>query len=161
MGQAIGQMLPLGVGVALSPIPIIGVVLMLATPRARSNGLAFLAGWVGGLAVAGTVVLLLSSGADASDSGAPANWVSWLKIALGLLLLAVALKEWRGRPRPGEEATMPGWMKTIDRFEVPKAAGLGVLLSAVNPKNLLLVIAAAAAISQTGVPAGQQAVALA
>jgi hypothetical protein len=29
MGQAIGQVLPLAVGVALSPVPIIAVVLML------------------------------------------------------------------------------------------------------------------------------------
>ena len=56
---------------------------------------------------------------------------------------------------------MPAWMQAIDDFEVPKAAALGVLLSAVNPKNLVLVIGAAAAIAQTGVGAGQQAVALA
>jgi threonine/homoserine/homoserine lactone efflux protein len=161
MGQAIGQVLPLGVGVALSPVPIIGVVLMLATPRARSNGLAFLLGWIGGLAVAGTVVLLISSGAEASESGQPADWVNVLKIVLGLLLLGVALKQWRGRPRGGEEGTMPKWMATIDSFGAPKAAGLGVLLSAVNPKNLLLVVGAGAAISQTGASAGGQAVALA
>ncbi|MBS1883041.1 MAG: GAP family protein [Actinobacteria bacterium] len=161
MGQAVGQVLSFGVGVSLSPIPIVGVVLMLATPRARGNGLAFLVGWVVGLAVAGTAVLLVSSGAEASESGAPADWVNWLKIVLGLLLLGVALKQWRGRPQGGAEAAMPAWMKTIDGFEAPKAAGLGVLLSAVNPKNLLLVVGAAAAIAQTGVGAGEQAVALA
>ena len=35
MGEAIGQILPLATGVALSPIPIIAVILMLVTPRAR------------------------------------------------------------------------------------------------------------------------------
>jgi threonine/homoserine/homoserine lactone efflux protein len=161
LGQAIGQVLSLGVGVALSPIPIVGVVLMLATPRARSNGIAFIVGWILGLAVVGAVVLLVSGGADASESGAPADWVTWLKIILGLLLLGVALRQWRGRPRAGSEPQMPAWMKAIDDFRPPKAAGLGVLLSAVNPKNLLLVVAAAAAISQTGVGAGKQAIALA
>jgi threonine/homoserine/homoserine lactone efflux protein len=153
--------LSLGVGVAISPVPIIGVVLMLATPRARSNSLAFLAGWVAGLALVGTIVLLVSSGAEASESGAPATWVNWLKIVLGVLLLVVAARQWRGRPKPGEEAAMPGWMRAIDTFRAPKAAGLAVLLSAVNPKNLLLVVAAAAAISQTGASTGGQAVALA
>jgi threonine/homoserine/homoserine lactone efflux protein len=161
MGEAIGQVLSLGVGVALSPIPIIGVVLMLATPRARQNGLAFVLGWIAGLAGAGTIVLLVSSGADASEGGGPADWVNVLKVILGLLLLVVALKQWRGRPRPGEEATMPKWMQTIDQFQPPKAAGLALLLSAVNPKNLLLVVGAAAAIAQTGTSAGSQAVALA
>jgi threonine/homoserine/homoserine lactone efflux protein len=161
MGEAIGQVLSLGVGVALSPIPIIGVVLMLATPRARSNGPAFVLGWVVGLAAAGAIVLVLSSGADASKSGEPADWVNVLKIVLGALLLGVALKQWRGRPRAGEEASMPKWMQAIDQFRPPKAAGLALLLSAVNPKNLLLVVGAAAAIAQTGTSAGNQAIALA
>jgi threonine/homoserine/homoserine lactone efflux protein len=56
---------------------------------------------------------------------------------------------------------MPAWMQAIDTFQAPKAAGLAVLLSAINPKNLLLVVAAAAAISQTGASTGSQAVALA
>jgi hypothetical protein len=52
MGQAIGQVLSFGVGVALSPVPIIAVVLMLATAKGRVNGPAFIAGWVLGLAAA-------------------------------------------------------------------------------------------------------------
>lgn len=161
MGQAIGQVLSFGVGVALSPVPIIGVVLMLATPRARANGIAFLAGWIGGLAVVGTIVLLVSSDLEGSEGGAPADWVSLLKIVLGVLLLGVALRQWRTRPRAGEEVEMPEWMARVDRFRASQAAGLAVLLSALNPKNLLLVVGAAAAIAQTGASAGSQAVALA
>ena len=68
-GQAIGQVLSFGVGVALSPLPIIAVVLMLATPKGRANGPAFLTGWVLGIAVLGTTVLLIASGASASAHG--------------------------------------------------------------------------------------------
>lgn len=161
MGQAIGQVLSLGVGVALSPIAIVGVVLMLGTPRARSNGPAFLAGWIGGLAVAGTIVLLISGGANASEGGQPADWTNILRLVLGLVLLRVALRRWRGRPRPGEEPELPRWMKSVDRFTGPRAAAFGVALSALNPKNLVLTIAAASAIAQTEVGAGKQAVALA
>lgn len=161
MGQAIGQALPFAIGIALSPIPIVGVVLMLATPRARVNGLAFLAGWIVGLAVVGTIVLLISSGADASENGAPADWVNWLKIVLGVLLLNVALKQWRGRPRAGEEAEMPAWMSSVDHFGPAKAAAMAVALSAINPKNLVLVLGAAAAISGAGLDAGQDTIAMA
>jgi Sap, sulfolipid-1-addressing protein len=53
MGQAIGEILPFAVGVALSPVPIIAVILMLVTPRARVSGPAFVVGWLTGLAVVG------------------------------------------------------------------------------------------------------------
>jgi threonine/homoserine/homoserine lactone efflux protein len=161
MGQAIGQVLSFAVGVALSPVPIIGVVLMLGTPSARKNGPAFMIGWIAGLTVVGTIVLLVSSGASASKQGQPADWVNVLKLVLGVLLLAVAVKQWRGRPRRGEQARLPGWMRTIDSFTAVRAASFGVVLSALNPKNLLLAVGAAAAIAQTGVGAGKQAVALA
>ena len=161
MGQAIGQVLSFGVGVALSPVPIIAVVLMLATPGGRVNGPAFIAGWIFGLAAAGTILLVAASGAEASSNGAPEEWVSVVKIVLGVLLLLVAARQWRGRPHGDAEPDLPAWMKTIDTFTPPKAAGMAVLLSAVNPKNLLLVVGAAAAIAQTGVSTGDQAVALA
>jgi threonine/homoserine/homoserine lactone efflux protein len=161
MGQAIGQVLSFGIGVALSPVPIIAVVLMLATPKGRVNGPSFLAGWIVGLAVVGTIVLLISSGASASSNGAPATWVSILKIVLGLLLVLLAIKQWRGGPRGDAEPELPAWMKTIDTFTPVKSAGMAVLLSAINPENLLLTVGAAAAIAQTGSSAIDQAVALA
>ena len=71
MGEAIGQILTLGVGVALSPLPIIAVVLMLGTPRARSNGPAFLLGWLAGLALVGAIVLLVFF---VQGSDGPNNW---------------------------------------------------------------------------------------
>ena len=160
MEHAIGQVLTFAVGVSLSPFPIIGMVLMLTTPRGRANGPAFLVGWVVGLVLAGTVVLLVAGGADAA-SGDASDGVSWVKVGLGVLLLGVAARQWRGRPRAGVEPQEPAWMKAVDAFNPVKAAGLGVLLSAVNPKNLLLVAGAALAIAQAGVSGGDQAVALA
>jgi len=48
-----------------------------------------------------------------------------------------------------------------DRQLCPRqGAGHGPLLSGVNPKNLILTLGAATAIAQTGIEAGQQAVAL-
>jgi threonine/homoserine/homoserine lactone efflux protein len=161
MNEAIGEILPLGLVVGLSPVPIIAVVLMLATPRARANGVAFLLGWVAGLTLVGVIVLLVSGAADASDDSGPATWVSVLELVLGLVLVALAVKQWRGRPRGDEEAALPKWMTTIDAFKPPKALGFGVVLSAVNPKNLVVTVAAAAAIAATGIDAGEEAIALA
>jgi len=160
MGQAIGDMLPAAVGVAISPLPIVAVVLMLVTARGRSNGPAFLLGWLFGIAAVGTIVLVLASGASASEEGQPADWVSWLELVLGALLLLVALRQWRSKPSGAEEPATPKWMGALDSFTTPKAGGAGVVLSAVNPKNFLLIVAGTTAIAQTGISAGQQAVAL-
>jgi threonine/homoserine/homoserine lactone efflux protein len=160
MGEAIGQMLPSAVGVAISPIPIVAVVLMLVTARGRVNGPAFLVGWWIGVALVGAIMLLVAGGADATEEGEPATWVSVLELVLGVLLLLVALKQFRGRPHEGEEAKTPKWMSALDRFTPVKATGAGVLLSALNPKNLLLTVAGAAAIAKAGISAGEEAVAL-
>jgi hypothetical protein len=161
MGEAIGQILPMAVGVALSPMPIVAIVLMLVTPQARSNGPAFILGWVVGLTAVGVILLAVADPAGASEDDGPATWVSWLKLVLGVLLLLIALRQWRGRPQGSEEPPAPKWMGAIENFTAVKAAGAGALLSGLNPKNLLLAVAAGAAIAGTGIPGGQQAAAYA
>jgi hypothetical protein len=159
MGQAIGGSLPLAVGIALSPIPIIAVVLMLTSQKARVNGPVFVLGWLVGLGIVGAIVLAFAGPAGASESGSPATWVSWVKLVLGVLLLLVAARQFRSRPRGGEEPHMPKWMTTIDNTTPLAAFGLAAALSGANPKNLLLAVAGGAGIAQTGIPGGQQALA--
>ena len=159
MRQAIGQVLPLAIAAAISPIPIIGVVLMLVTPRARSNSLMFVVGWLVGLAVVGTIGLTVASAASASDNGSPSSGADTFQIVLGALLLIFALRQWRKRPKAGSEQEMPKWMSTVDHFTPLKAAAMGVVLSAVNPKNLLLTLAAATSIASTNISGADQVVA--
>jgi threonine/homoserine/homoserine lactone efflux protein len=161
MGQAIGSTLPLAVGVALSPVPIIAVVLMLTSRRARSNGPAFVIGWLIGLAVIGAIVLSVAGPAGASKSGSPATWVSWVKIVLGAGLLLVAVRQFRGRPKDSDEAALPKWMASIDSMKPLPVLGLAALLGGVNPKNLLLAVSAGASIAQTGISGADQAIAYA
>jgi threonine/homoserine/homoserine lactone efflux protein len=156
VGQAIGDFLPSAVGVAISPLPIIAVVLMLVTPRGRLNGPVFVGGWALGLGIVGAIVLSIAGGAKASTSSGPATWVDVLFLLLGLLLIAISVRQWRGRPHGGETPPTPKWMGALDGFTPVKAGGAGVLLSALNPKNLLLAVAGAAAIAQTGISTGQQ-----
>lgn len=158
--QAIGDLIPSAVGVALSPVPIIAVVLMLGTPKAKRNGPAFALGWVVGLVVVSVIVLLVADGADDPDSSS-ATGVNWGQVVVGLLFLALAAKQWRGRPRPGEEPAMPTWMAGIDAFTPGRSFGLGALLSGANPKNLALTAAGASFIAQAGTTGAESAVAVA
>jgi threonine/homoserine/homoserine lactone efflux protein len=160
LSQAIGAVLPAAVGVALSPIPIVAVILMLGTPRARTNGPAFALGWVLGLTVVSVIVVLVASGADDPDSTS-ADTVEWGKVLLGVLFLALAHRSWRSRPEHGEPATLPKWMTAVDHFTPVRSLVLGVGLSAVNPKNLALTLAAAAAIAQAGLSGEESTLAIA
>lgn len=159
LGKAIGQALPFGVAIALSPIAIIAVALILTMPKGNAKATAFLVGWITGLAGVGAIVLLIASNGNASRHGNPATWVSVLKIVLGLSLLLIAVKQWRGRSAAREHPQLPAWMDTLDRFTVIKSFGIGLLLAAVN--NLVLIVGGAVAISQTGAGTPDQAIALA
>ncbi len=160
MGKAIGEILPYAVAAAITVSAIIGIILMLVTPKAKTNGTAFAVGYVLGFALVGTIVIVLAGGKDYSSGSGPTQTVSIIKLLLGLLLLVAAVRQWRGRPKEGEQSKMPKWMATIDSFTAGKSFGLGVLLSAVNPKNLAMSLAAGLAIAQAAIPTGQEAVVL-
>ncbi|MFE6996541.1 GAP family protein [Microbacterium sp. NPDC057659] len=154
MGDVIGQILPQAVGVAISPIPIIAAILMLLSPKARVTSVGFLLGWVLGIVIATTVFTLLSSVLPQGDDGGskPIQGIIQLLLGAGLLLLAIG--QWRKRPKDGEEPAMPKWMQAIDKITFPVALGLGFLLSAVNPKNLLMTAGAGVTIGSASLSGG-------
>lgn len=152
-----GALLSLALTVAISPLPIIAVVLILATPRGRVNGPAMVGGWVATLAAIGG----LAVGADdllAGDGGAALG--AWLSIGFGALLLVGAARQWRGRPRGDGEPPLPAWMARLDRLSAAGAAGVGAV-AVLNPKNLVPSMAGAALIAASGAPAARQAAAFA
>ncbi len=161
MGQGISEVLPFAIGIAISPIPIIAIILILFSDRARVNGPAFLAGWVIGLTVAATVVYLLSQAGDVGTDSGSSDSVSWGKIVLGVVLLGLARRNWAKRPKPGEPSALPKWMATVDTIAPSRAFGLAVLLSVVNPKNLILAVGAAAGLGQLDLSTSDAVVSLA
>lgn len=161
MGQGISEVLTFAIAVAISPIPIIAVILMLFSTRARVNGPAFLFGWVVALAAVSTIVYVVSHEGNVATSPTAADSVSWGKIVLGVVLLLLARRNWRNRPAPGAEPTMPKWMARVDSLSPLQAAGLGVVLAAVNPKNLILTMGSAAGLAQLGLSTSDAIVAIA
>jgi threonine/homoserine/homoserine lactone efflux protein len=148
MAGVIGQILPEAIGIALSPFPIIGLILILFTKNARTNSLAFLGGWLAGLVIVGLIIFALvnagriSVGEESTEAG-----ISWLTLLLGVVLLFLAYRQWQSRPKAGQQAPTPKWMTTLDSIKPGAAAALGAALSGVNPKNLIFNVSAAAAIA--------------
>jgi len=141
VGEVIAEVMLLGLAVAASPFPIIPAILLLFTPRARATSLGFLVGWVIGIVVGTGLFIALATAIEKLDE--PPTWASWTRMVLGVLLLVLGVLRWRNRRAQQE---IPAWMQSIDSISPAKALRLGVLLSAANPKVLLLAGAAGLAI---------------
>ena len=155
MLDVISSTLTSAVAIAISPIPIIAVILMLMTPRATRLGVSFLLGWFLGITVATTITALLSGilPEPATDSRQPVLGVILLLLGAGLLFLG--WRQWRSRPAPGVTAELPAWMTKIDGMRAPAAFGLAFALAAVNPKNLLVAASAGAVIGRSALSTGE------
>lgn len=145
----VGAFLPVAAAVALSPIPIVVTVAVLGSPRARRNGPSLALGWCVGT-VAVTVVVLAVIRVAAGPDGDVSTGVGWGQVGLGVLFLAMAVRQWRKRPRPGEDPAMPAWMAGLDDATPRRTLLIGLALSAANPKNLALVSSGAATIAEAG-----------
>ena len=154
MASAILGTLPLAVGIALNPIAIVVGILMLGTAYPRLNGLLFTLGWLLGLGLlvvlCGRLVVL--QGGD-SDGGLHLPAIIW--VAIGVLLLAAAAREMRGRPPPGEEPITPRWVRMIDTASGPRVFGIGFFLATISARNLALVAAMAGAIGEAGLDSAE------
>ena len=116
-------LIPLALVVAVSPLSIIPAVLVLQTPRPTPTGLTFLGGWLLGL-TALTAAFVASSDLLGDLHKKPPAWASWLRVALGLALIAYGIYEWLSRHRHTET---PKWMRSFTTL-TPARAGITALV---------------------------------
>src|ERR1700761_7170368 len=104
------KLIPLGLVIAVSPITVIPAVLVLHAPRPRPSGLAFLGGWVLGLAIQ-TALFVAGSGALGGMHKSPPTWASWLRVVLGSALILFGIYRWLTRHGHTES---PKWMRSFE-----------------------------------------------
>jgi threonine/homoserine/homoserine lactone efflux protein len=140
------ELIPLALVVALSPLSIIPGVLVLHSPRPRPTGLAFLAGWLLGLAAL-TSMFVVVSGLAGGLGGKPPGWASWLRVVVGAALIVFGIYRWLNRKK---SAHMPKWMQSLSKLTPARAGAAGFGLTIVNPKVLFICAAAGLAIGTAG-----------
>ena len=145
-GSLLGALIPLGLVIALSPITVIPAVLVLQAPRPRPSGLAFLAGWVLGLAAL-TALSVAASGLLGGLHKSPPTWASWLRVILGTALILFGIYRWLTRHRHTES---PGWMRSFATITPARAAITGAVLVVIRPDVLLICVPAGLAIGGSG-----------
>ncbi len=142
----LGALIPLGLVIALSPITVIPAVLVLQAPRPRPSGLAFLAGWVLGLAAL-TALSVAASGMLGGLHKSPPTWASWLRVILGAALILFGVYRWLTRHRHTES---PAWMRSFASITPARAGVTGTVLVVIRPDVLLICVPAGLAIGGSG-----------
>jgi Na+/melibiose symporter-like transporter len=150
-----GELLPLAVAIAISITTIITTVLMLLSPKAKSRTVSLMVGCVVGVGGAVALFALLAGLLPTQDSGGSSLVAAVINMVVGVLLVVLAVRQWRERPARGGQAELPKWMAEVASMTPSKALVLGLLLSAVVPKNLLLALSAGVIVGEAGLSVGE------
>lgn len=153
MIRAIGEILPLAFGVAMSPVPMVAAMVTLSSPKKLASLTGYLVGWAAGVAAMVTAFVLACALLPDEEALANAPIGGSLRVILAGLLALLAVRTWYQRPVPGAEPEPPSWMIEVPLMGPFRAMLLAFLLAVTSPKNLLL--AAGAGIAAARVSPGQ------
>lgn len=154
MGGAIGNLLTLALGIAISPIPIVAGIRALMSPYARATSLSVLGGWLAGTVITLVVFTLLSSILPERDPDQTRQIAGVIKIVVGAVVLLLAIRQIRSRP-DGGEGRMPPWTSLTPLIGLR----IGFFRSALHPTNLLFCLAAGTVLGTADLPVGETVVA--
>jgi len=150
----VGAILPQALAIALSPVPMICIVLVLLSPRPVRAGMSFAAGWVGALAIAVGLVAWLTDTVAEDNGEAARDGVDLVQLGVGVLFAVLAVKYWRRRPSPGEPPPRPAVVDRIVTMSAPALVLTGAAAVVANVKNLPLVLSAGSYIGGAGLGPG-------
>jgi threonine/homoserine/homoserine lactone efflux protein len=152
----VGEVFPLALVVTISPLNIVPAILLLFTEKPLGNSLSFLAGFITGVAAVLGAFVVIARAIELSPNSDHSTWAGVLKLALGVYLIVAAVRKFRGRPRTGGDAPLPTWMDGIASYTPAKSLVAGLALGALNPKNIVVGLAAAVTVASAGLSTGQQ-----
>jgi threonine/homoserine/homoserine lactone efflux protein len=134
------DLLLIGLGITLEPFPLTAFILILSAEKGTRKGLAFILGWLACLVVVIAAVILVTGGNPPKPNTAQSTAALAVKLALGILLILLAARQWRRMGRPRKP---PTWMARLDQLSLWAAAGLAAFL-----QPWVLVAAGAATVTQ-------------
>ncbi len=142
----VARIVVLALGVALSPVPIVAVLIILLTKRARRGSLVFLAAWIAGNAVAITLAIAFAGNINLPSEGLDLPSEGLMTLLLGVGLFITAWLSRRGRWRSEDPEVVPKWVAAVDDLSPAGGAVVAFTNALTSPKNLALAIAAGIAI---------------
>ena len=138
---------PMAIGIALSPGPVLAVIVLLMSRQAKTSAPAFLIGWL--LPLLGVGILIIFLPGVVASHGGLSDTTGIVKVILGIVLMIVAIPIWKKRPKSDDEMKVPKMFSEIDKFGMGKSFLAGFLTSVFDIKVLALTASAAAHIHAT------------
>ena len=114
----------IGLGITVDPIPLTAFLVVLPSKRGVAKGAAFVSGWLVSLAAVVTATVLLTGNHPPRPHTSPATTALAVRIAIGVVLVAAAIRQWRRMRRPKKPKQPPKWQEHVDHMSVWFAAGL-------------------------------------
>ena len=118
----------IGIAVALDPLPLTAFMIILPSRGGVRKGAAFVFGWLASLAIVVTVTVLATGNSPPKPSTAPSLAALAVKIAIGAVLVVIAVRHIRSRQRPKPPKKPPKWQEHVDGMSPWFALGLAPAL---------------------------------
>lgn len=107
----------IGVAVALDPLPLTAFLIVLPSQRGVRKGAAFVFGWLVSLAVVVTVSVVATGNNPPRPETAPSLATLAVKIALGGVLVVIAIRHRREmKTQPRKPKKPPKWQEHVDNM---------------------------------------------
>jgi hypothetical protein len=124
----------IGLAIAFDPLPILTFIVLLPSRRGAVKGAAFVFGWLVSLAIVVAITVLATGNNPPKPNTAPSLGALAAKIAIGVFLVAIAIRQRRRMGRPRKPKKPPKWQEHVDNMSPWFAFGLA---PAVQPWALI------------------------
>lgn len=118
----------IGLAITLEPVPLTAFILVLASKGGVRKGAAFIFGWLLSIAVVMAVTVLMTGNKPPKPSTAPSLAALAVKIALGVVLVIIGVRQYRKIGQPKKPKKQPKWQTGIDNMSPWYAMGFAPLV---------------------------------
>lgn len=161
MWTAIGDTLPLAIGLALSPFAIVTGIVLLLGSLGRVKTAMFGLGWFAAILTIAAIAFWVVEAAEEVSDDYASGGVDLVQLGFAALFLVLAGVSWTKRPKGGDAArdgaatadSEPAKSKLLDRLDglsVLGALGVGLAQGFVVIKNIPLALGAGARFGEAG-----------
>ena len=160
MWSALGDTLPLAVGLTLSPIALITGLILLLGDRGAPKAALFGAGWFTAIVILATIAMVLVDRAEEDDPVQASKGVDIVSLFFGLLFFVLAYLTWHKRGQDGEKGPEHKLLDRLNTIGVGGAYAMGVTQGFVVIKNWPLALGSGALLGAAGLDRAQSVLAV-